>query len=60
MKIKEINRMVVKIGSSLLIDKDKGVNNNFLNNISEDILSLKKKGYRNFSSFFRRYRIRKN
>ena len=34
MKIKEINRMVVKIGSSLLIDKDKGVNNNFLNNIS--------------------------
>ena len=43
MKIKEINRMVVKIGSSLLIDKDKGVNNNFLNNISEDILSLKKK-----------------
>ena len=44
MKIKEINRMVVKIGSSLLIDKDKGVNNNFLNNISEDILSLKKRG----------------
>lgn len=44
MKIKKINRMVVKIGSSLLIDKDKGVNNNFLNNISEDIVSLKKGG----------------
>ena len=43
MKIKKINRMVVKIGSSLLIDKDKGVNNNFLNNISEDIVSLKKR-----------------
>ena len=43
MKIKEINRMVVKIGSSLLIDKDKGVNNNFLNNISEDIVLLKKR-----------------
>ena len=60
MKIKKINRMVVKIGSSLLIDKDKGVNNNFLNNISEDIVSLKKKGHRNPYSFIRRYRIRKN
>ena len=43
MKIKKINRMVVKIGSSLLIDKNKGVNNNFLNHSSEDIVSLKKR-----------------
>ena len=44
MRIKEIKRMVVKIGSSLIVDNDKGVDVKFLDNIGEDILSLRKKG----------------
>ena len=44
MRIKEIKRMVVKIGSSLIVDNDKGMDVKFLDNIGEDILSLRKKG----------------
>ena len=44
MRVKEIKRMVVKIGSSLIVDNDKGVDVKFLDNVGEDILSLRKKG----------------
>ena len=42
--IKECNRVIIKIGSSLIINEGKGINETFLNNISDDISSLCKEG----------------
>ena len=42
--IKECNRVIIKIGSSLIINEGKGINETFLNNISDDISSLCQEG----------------
>ena len=42
--ISDSNRVIIKIGSSLLINKGSGINTKFLDEVVEDISSLKKEG----------------
>jgi glutamate 5-kinase len=43
--LKDLRRLVIKIGSALLIDADEGVNRDWLNYLAEDIARLRKSGH---------------
>ena len=43
--LKDLRRLVIKIGSALLIDVDGSVNRNWLNSLAEDISSLRDAGH---------------
>lgn len=44
MSLDNLDKIIIKIGSSLIIDEENAVNDLFLDEISKDILSLEKKG----------------
>ena len=44
MSLDNLDKIIIKIGSSLIIDEENAINDQFLDEISKDILSLEKKG----------------
>ena len=43
--LKDLRRLVIKIGSALLIDADGRINRTWLDSFAEDIFSLRKSGH---------------
>ena len=48
MSLDNLDKIIIKIGSSLIIDEENAINDQFLDEISKDILSLEKKGTQYF------------
>ena len=45
MDLSEFKRIVIKIGSSLLVDENRSLNTNWLDGLIDDLVSLKEEGH---------------